>query len=89
MPLDTPVVIPQPPSHLGLLRLILDDLDGTGANMSAQGQVLVCSADGETVTRRTGSPMFMPLAWKQKMKTLMEELRIEVASRLTLQPTKE
>ena len=88
MSLDTPIDIPGAPDHLGKLRLVLDDQDGTPDDMAAIGHVVVCDENGVKVDRKSGPPGFMPLLWRQQMRALLQELRVEVASRLTVQPTK-
>lgn len=90
MSLEKPVKIQKPPSHLGKIRLIIDDHDGTEAARQYRANVDLMNGDDERVAGAQGDPFgFMPLGWRQSMATALEELRAELASRQTIQPTKE
>ena len=90
MSLETPVEIQKPPSHLGKIRLIIDDYDGTRETRVYRANVNVMDGDDERVAGVQGDPFgFMPLGWRQSMAAAMEELRAELASRQTVQPTRE
>lgn len=90
MSLEKPVVIQKPPTHLGKIRLIIDDRDGTAETRQYRANVNVMNDDDERVAGAQGDPFgFMPLGWRQSMAVALEELRAELASRQTVQPVKE
>ena len=90
MSLDKPVAIRKPPSHLGKIRLIIDDYDGTKRSRVYRANVSVMNDDGDRVAGAQGDPFsLMPLNWRQSMTAAIEELRAELASRQTVQPTRE
>ena len=75
--------VAKPAASIGHIELVLNDLDGAAPNMSARGMAVVKAADGTILDTRYGDPQaFMPAAWKQKVKVVLDELRAEVATRL-------
>lgn len=69
--------------RIGAIELSLVDNNGTVGGMSSAGTLRILDAGGNVIAIRHGDPKdFMPLAWQQKVKTVLDELRAAVTARI-------